>query len=426
MSDHIYQTFEGLVPRGLLRTDDIQDYSVNNEGLCAVRIKFDGNKISFIERINHKDTNDAVIVLPRLLEPHTHLDKAFTWNNFPNLKGTYTSALAANFEEHKSRTYLSVKRRLERALGLALENGIRAVRTHVDSFGYLKESTWQAFSEIKLTWKKQIDLQLVALVPIEYWSTSGGKDLALKISELGGLLGGVLVPPFNHKTSNEALCHLLDLADQLNCGIDLHIDESHIEPAAGLRQLLKVLHHKKKKLNITCSHCSSMGLLSQDTLNHIAEKLSEYGVKVIALPLTNAWLLGRKQGETPVQRPFAPIRQLQAAGVSVAVGGDNVQDAWFPAGCLDPLALMSSSLPIAQLAPWERLGLAPFTTAASRVMDLTWDGTIFVGAPADLIVLNASSWAEALASPPKRKVLINGKWLINNNLSQKEMAGVKN
>ena len=26
----------------------------------------------------------------------------------------------------------------------------------------------------------------------------------------------------------------------------------------------------------------------------------------------------------------------------------------------------------------------------------------------------------------KRKVLINGKWLINNNLSQKEMAGVKN
>ena len=44
-------------------------------------------------------------------------------------------------------------------------------------------------------------------------------------------------------------------------------------------------------------------------------------------------------------------------------------------------------MPLTQLAPWQRLGLAPFTTAAAEVMNLEWDGTIRAGSPADLVVL---------------------------------------
>ena len=131
---------------------------------------------------------------------------------------------------------------------------------------------------------------------------------------------------------------------------------------------------------------------------------------MVALPLTNGWLLGQSPEATPLRRPLAPIRQLQRAGVRVAVGGDNVADPWFPAGDFDPLALMASCLPLAQLAPWQRLGLSPFTTAASAVMRLGWDGRIGCDAPADLIVLEADSWSEALRRPPERRVLIGGRW----------------
>ena len=94
----------------------------------------------------------------------------------------------------------------------------------------------------------------------------------------------------------------------------------------------------------------------------------------------------------------------------VALGGDNVQDPWFPGGNFDPLSLMSFALPIAQLAPWERLGLAPFTTAPAYLMELEWDGTFKLGGPADFVLLEARSWSEALSKPPQRKVLINGDW----------------
>ena len=63
--------------------------------------------------------------------------------------------------------------------------------------------------------------------------------------------------------------------------------------------------------------------------------MARQNLQVVALPLTNGWLLGAK-ATPPLRRPLAPIRQLQNAGVRVAVGGDNVQDPWFPGGQLDP------------------------------------------------------------------------------------------
>ena len=71
---------------------------------------------------------------------------------------------------------------------------------------------------------------------------------------------------------------------------------------------------------------------------------------------------------------------------------------------------MSFSMTFAQLAPWQRLGLSPFTTSAANLMQLEWDGTIGIGSPAELLLVDASSWSEALSSPPQRRVLIHGGW----------------
>ena len=107
----------------------------------------------------------------------------------------------------------------------------------------------------------------------------------------------------------------------------------------------------------------------------------------------------------------------------MAVASDNVQDPWFPGGNFDPLGLMAQSLPLAQLAPWRRTDLAPFTTAAARLMGLDWDGTFQPGAPADLLLLKDTvSWSGALANSPNRCVLVRGRWLVNNSTSPIETS----
>ncbi len=413
-------SIDALVPRGLISTNvkDIEHSEVTKEGLCSLHIRWENGKISSIESLELLHNQDLKLLLPRLVEPHTHIDKAFTWLKAPNLAGTYSEALAVNLREHNTRPLNKILQSVDNSLNLALRNGIRSIRSHIDIFGSSAENTWESLLEVRSKWAALIDLQMVALAPLTFWNNERGHHLASKCALFNGLLGGVIVPPFKNKEVEDELRQMLTLAENKGCGVDLHIDESEIYPAAGLRILLKILDQMKLNIPITCSHISSLGLLRINQIKYIADQLARHQVNVISLPLTNAWLLGRKTFSTPIIRPIAPISQLQYAGVKVAIGGDNVKDSWFPLGNLDPLSLMGFCLPLTQLAPWHRLGLSPFTTSAAKVLNLSWDGIIRPGSPADFILLDARSWSEALAKPPQREVLIAGEWLGDQKITK--------
>ena len=122
-------------------------------------------------------------------------------------------------------------------------------------------------------------------------------------------------------------------------------------------------------------------------------------------------MLGRKGRSTLAKRPLAPIFELQKAGVVVAVGGDNVNDSWFPLSSFDPINLMAFSMSIAHLSPWDRLGLSPFSTSAAHLLGLEWKGYLEIGSPADWVLLDSNSWVEALSSKPKKRVVVKGNFL---------------
>ena len=403
-----------LMPRGLIgNAANILSSKVSYDGLCPVKIKWKDRKVVEIDCLSGDlDKKNQKILLPRLIEPHAHLDKAFTWANYPNFRGTYSGALEANLKEHLLRSPEKVNSRAEKAISLCIKNGLRAVRTHIDGFGLVGSETWKIINALRKKWKEYLEIQCVALVPLDYWSSSEGLLLASKVAEDNGLFGGVLVPPFDKSKTKKNLLNLLKVANDYGCGIDLHIDESSSNHAAGLNVLMKVLEEfKSHHVPITCSHASSLGLINEKKINEYANKLSDFGISVVALPLTNSWLLGRQAGVTPTHRPIAPIRQLQNKGVNVAIGCDNVQDPWFPLGNFDPISLMSISMPFTQLAPWERLGLSAFTTSSANVLGLKWDGLIELDCPADFVVLEADSWSSALSTSPNRQNIINGDYL---------------
>ena len=394
-------------PRSLLDLGSDASPRAGVDGLIPVVLTWSGGTI-----LSVRATSEATgLVLPRLVEPHAHLDKAFSWNEYPNEAGTYSGALADNFREHETRTAERVQQRAERALQLAWDHGLRAVRSHIDSLGPGANCSWQVLTDLRAQWRNRIELQLVALVPVEHWSTVDGEHLAAEVAKVQGVIGGVLAPPCRGRATRRALRRLLELADQHGCPVDLHIDEAASHPAAGMRQLLRVLESMSLSVSVTCSHASSLSLLSAGALQRLATRMARQNLQVVALPLTNCWLLGHRNDETPLRRPLAPIRQLQRAGVSVAVGGDNVQDPWFPGGQLDPLALIAMSLPLAQLAPWDDHGIKPFGTDAARLMGLAWDGCLRTGAPADLIHLPEAGWPELLSMACRRRVLAGGHWV---------------
>ena len=410
-----------LVPRCLIGNgQDLLGTSIDQEGLSSVQLEWRDGTITSIRGLQETSKVPKEILLPRFAEPHAHIDKAFSWSRSPNLRGSYQEALAANLREYELRSEEELIFRVEKCLNLALVNGIRAIRSHIDSFGKTAMRDWDLIESIRTKWQEKCFLQFVALVPLDFWQSDEGERLAQRVALNGDLLGGVIAPPFNKRKTFKSLLHLVQLANRLKCDIDLHIDESQSCPAAGLKLLLEVLGQVKNDISITCSHLSSMGLLREQAISHLAKKMAKYKLKVVALPLTNSWLLGRKDRSTLIKRPLAPVFQLQKAGVVVSVGGDNVNDPWFPLSSFDPINLMAFSMPIAHLSPWDRLGLSPFTSSPAHLLRLPWDGLFQKGSPADFILLDSNSWVKALSERPKRKVVVNGEFLnefTNDNFS---------
>ena len=151
-----------------------------------------------------------------------------------------------------------------------------------------------------------------------------------------------------------ALHHCLALAAELERPIDLHMDET-LDPAVlGVVELAADVLARRFGPGATASHCVSLGMQERDAQLRIAAGLAEAGVAVVTLPQTNLFLQGRAH---PVATPrgLTALRPLLDAGVTVAAGGDNLQDPFNLVGRGDPLEAASLLVAAGHLLPEEAL-----------------------------------------------------------------------
>ena len=337
------------------------------------------------------------------MEPHCHLDKAFTWCQAPNPSGTISGALAANLQEHRSRSAAGVTETINQALETAWRQGYRALRSHLDLGWVGSQATWEAVTHTWDAWSTRLQLQPVAMAPLELWGTTTGATLARQAGRLGGGLGGALdLHNVQGSLWRDHLARLLHLAADHGSIIDLHLDETCDPRSRCLEGLLDLLEQEPFPVSVTVSHGCSLAYHTPEQVHRTAARLAALHIPLVSLPTTNLWLQDRaNRRRTPRLRGLPPIHELQEAGVTVAIGGDNVADPWFPGGNFDPVELWRFAVPVTHLHPWERQGLTPFTSAPAQVLGLAWDGVLRHGCPADLILTEATSW-QALLSKPQR------------------------
>jgi len=128
-------------------------------------------------------------------------------------------------------------------LRCAYAHGVSAIRTHIDTYPETAERSWQVVREMHSDWQDKIDLQAVALCPIDLLTDEFGDKAASIIAKSGGLLGGITRASIgNHCAPLDNMDFLLDrlfaLATRHDLDIDLHVDETHDPSAATLPTLL--------------------------------------------------------------------------------------------------------------------------------------------------------------------------------------------
>ena len=362
----------------------------------------------------------GAMVWPGLIDAHTHLDKGHIWGRAPNPDGSHPGAVAAVMADRTARwTAEDVRRRMAFGLETAYRHGVVAIRTHLDSLGPQAAISWPVFRAMRDAWAGRVELQATSLMNVEAYLTEQGPALADLVAESGGNLGcGTRlsgpnpVPP----AFDTAVERLFQLAEERDLHLDLHVDESGDDGARALIRIARTAIRRGFRNRILCGHCCSLAVQPPEFVAETLAACVDAGIDIISLPTVNLYLQDRHPGRTPRWRGVTVLHEMQAAGLRVAVGGDNVRDPFYAYGDHDVLDTFVNAAKIMHLD--HPFGAWPATVAAipAAMMDLTEHGMVRRGAPADLVVLKARSYVEMLARNQADRTVIRAGRAIDTTL----------
>jgi len=331
------------------------------------------------------------LALPGLANLHAHADRAYTVQSFP--PRSFADALAAAASTRGGFTVADVATRAARLFERSAAHGVTRIRTHTDVDAIVELRSMEGVQAAKQQAADSIDVDIVA------FSTSKN-DLAepAAVAWLERAVGAgadLLGASLNSSAdATRALSALLDLAERSGLAVDIHLDE-HLEPDKMLAGLVAdAVIARGLQGRVTFSHLCALAVLDATTAARLIDKLARAEITVVALPETNLFL--QERGErTPIRRGVTLVRELLAGGVKVRLGTDNIRDWFFPFGDGDMLETARVAAIAAHLDDEAQL-IAAICNG---------QGAIEEGTAADLVLLRASSFDDALARRPTERIV---------------------
>lgn len=329
----------------------------------------------------------GTLVLPTLIEAHTHLDKTFTRQRLGRIEPGLLGSIAATLADRQHWTCDDLQQRAQKALRQAASHGVSLLRSHVDWWSYEAPPSWSLLAA--LAQDTPIELQRVALVPLPLFvNPDDARLIARQVKQNGGVLGAFIHTSNYHDT---ALRQLLEVAAQYGLDLDLHVDEELSLHANGLARVAEHARAIGFAGRIVCSHACALASQPVDGASRILDSVARAPITLLALPSTNLMLQDAVSGRTPRQRGLTLIKEARERDIPVLLGSDNVQDAFCPTGRYDPVQTLQLALLTGQLD-------SAFDEVSQAICRRDWLATpharpSLLGAPAELTLFHThSAW----------------------------------
>jgi cytosine/creatinine deaminase len=404
-----------LVIRNARVDGALVDIAVAGERIAAIGTGFAGPELDAGGRL----------VLPAFVQPHIHLDKARTGPLLgPNRSGTLAEAIALSHRVKRAATVEEVRARAGEVIRAAVLAGTTAIRSHVDvdTIGGLKGL--RGVDAARADHADVCEIQLVAFPQEGIWRDPGTDELmAAAMDEGADVVGGM---PHWEDGLDEARRHIefcLDLALRHDADVDMHVDETDDPYWRSFEILVEEADRRGWGPRTTAGHVCAMAGWEDDYAAAVIRRAAAAGVMVATNPPTNLMLQGRGDRE-PRRRGIPRIKELLAAGVTVAAGQDCVDDAFYPFGSADPLQVALIVAHAAQLGTPDEIAGALRMVAddAARLLRLP-DYGLAPGARADLVVLDAETARDALREQAPRRWVIHGGRMVAETMIEHRLHG---
>ena len=345
----------------------------------------------------------GALLLPGLIEGHTHLDKT-VWGA-PWYRNEVGPTRLDRIENERAWRSASGHDAAARSLALArdfLANGTTRMRTHADIDTEIGLRHVHATMRTRTVLSDSIDMQIVAFPQsglVNRVGTEALMDAAL--SEGADIVGGI-DPCAIDRDPVRSLDALFAIASRHGKPIDIHLHEPGDMGAFSLDLILERTAALGMNGKVVISHGFCLGAIPERDRDVLLARMAKLDVAIATT--------------APAASPVPPLAVCRAAGVVVFGGNDGIRDTWTPYARPDMLdRAMHIGLRNA-LRRDDELGwaLECVTTHAARGCGFA-DYGLAPGDRADLVIVTASTVAEAVvANPPRRMVVAAGRVAARN------------
>jgi len=351
-----------------------------------------------VSRVHGKQalkTLDAAggLVTESFVNGHLHLCKVYTMelagqNAYSEYhKGGMGGAMtaierAADFKGAYDKDWILPN--VRRACDLALHYGNTHIRAFADVDSKARLEGIKALLEARSEYSGRVDLQIVAFPQdgiIRESKAAGYVDEALRLG--ADAVGGI---PWIEYTKEDEQLHvdeMFALAKKYGKDVSMLLDDVGDPGERTLEMcILKTIEYGWHG-RVTAQHCRAMALYEENYFRKIAALMRKANIGLVADPHTG-----------PLH---ARVRDLAAAGVNVALGQDDIADAYYPYGrnnMLEVAFLASHLMWMTSLQDMELL-YDMITAMAAQVLGMRGH-VLEPGGNADLVVLKAEDIYHAI------------------------------
>ena len=348
----------------------------------------------------------GAILLPGLIEAHTHLDKSLWGMGWrPHQAGPRLIDKIETERRLKSEWNIDPKRQSERQALLSLSKGTTAIRSHVDIDTENGLAGLEGVMATRAELADVIDIEIVAFPQSGLMSRPGTLELMDAAMAAGADVVGGLDPCGIDRDPKGQLDAVFDMAERYGKPIDIHLHEPDELGAFSMEMIAERTRALGMQGNVTISHAFCLGMADRARAHGLVAQLAELEISVATVATSS--------------RPVPSAGELREVGVTLCAGSDGIRDTWGPYGNADMLerAMLLGLRNNFRTDPDVEHALWCCSYGGARVMKLA-DYGLEVGCVADLVLVEAEAVAHAVvAHPPRKLVLKRGKVVVRDGVA---------
>ncbi len=260
---------------------------------------------------------------------HSHIDRAYilTEENFALSNSSLQQKWALPDQFKAAATVDDIYSNMARAVEMMCAQGVQAVGSFIDVDPVIQDKAIQAAQKVRDNFKNDIQIKFINQVVKGVMDPEAREWFNIG-AEFVDIIGGLPEKDEGHEAEH---LDILFEAAKKNGGkmMHVHIDQYGMPNQRDTELLAKKTIEHGYQGKVVAVHSLSIAAQPLTYRQELYEQMKAAELMVVVCPL--AYIASHRSEElAPIHNSITPVEEMLAAGITVGLGGDNINDIYMP------------------------------------------------------------------------------------------------